>query len=810
MKKIRNRENRQESVHKVRNMTAKKSGKRITREEFIRKAAVGAAAVATGLSGTARAALPGTRTGNPDTANIDDSDPAKFEVYPANSPPPSGMMTAFPKTKYPNGSAFSIDDDGPTGPRLPVRFYMKATTGYSEGPVSGYSANIPIDISASSNALQVGTAIATAINGVGNDLRVNSTSETADTGTTCRVYLAYNHAADAASIGDGLGNDVSISNISMPDGSFSPWTPGSPKSNDVRNVQWAINNVQRGGTVVLKQYAANTANPLNFNFGIIGRVEIVDNDVTLQGEFRGSRKELTGVGYGGWIQDGTTIKGGAYVVRVYKRAPNPGPSFAVKDIIFDGPRNRAFGVGDLHGTGEISGCKIKNLMRTAGFAVTGAFWMIIHGGLSEDEVNSLTGTLKIKNNFLGKPVNPKPFPSTEPDPNNQANNINSLMHVSNCRLDLEISGNEIEDCIWAGFLVMLNQRRSLIARNKITKTRSNAQGGAIGVGVYPSGAGSIFTTNYSYEGGADVIDNEVVIGSETDSVSTVNSGGIIVCNYPPNQFPYAPNGTGPESKQVPAPPSYQVSGNRITMHRNPATKALNLAAIAILGSASNVTCRDNVVLGEATYGIQLSKTALPSFMVTPNADAFVTGNTVYSNDLRGFVGGLAQVFLDAGTLENAFKNNDYGANGSFDSSGAFHAGLAGTYVRASNGNSFVNENFWGDYAGVMDADGNPVFPPHPCMWFAAGSSGNTVTALKKGQALQGFDICTQVFFAVNSADNTVQGYEKCGAVPQKVVTAMMAREAEFAAKEKKRCEDSGGSWDEITQTCEISDENTVE
>jgi hypothetical protein len=110
----------------------------------------------------------------------------------------------------------------------------------------------------------------------------------------------------------------------------------------------------------------------------------------------------------------------------------------------------------------------------------------------------------------------------------------------------------------------------------------------------------------------------------------------------------------------------------------------------------------------------------------------------------------------------------------------------------------VNEGFWGDYPGIN------ATPPLPCVWFAAGSTGNTVSALKDGQALQGFDICTQIYNAINPAFNQfniINGYERCKSVPQGVIDAIAIREAEIIARERQRCLDEGGIWDENAKTC---------
>lgn len=532
---------------------------------------------------------------------------------------------------------------------------------------------------------------------------------------------------------------------------------------DVENVQWALENVYEGGTVILKQYAAGTSNPLYFNFGTTGTVSITKS-VTLQGEFTGFRKPLSGVGYGGWIQEGTTIKGGTAPVRVPRLGALNGPSFTIKDIIFNGPRNRAIGCGTSSGYNEISGCKIVNLMVGPLLgAPTGAFWMIIHGGTDENGINGLTGTLKIKNNFFGKPVNPLPN-STEPDPNSLANSINSLMHVSNCNLQLEISGNEVENCVWAGLLVMLNKGYSVITRNKINKTRSFLPGSGIGVGIYPSN--SFFITNYSYEGGAEVTANEITIGSpppsgtQPDALSTTNSSAISIADYPPNQFPALPG----YPKQVPAPATYVVSGNQIMMHRNYANNGLNPSAVYFGGAASNVTCYDNVMGGEAQYGFLMGRTVLPPFMAAANESSFVAENHFYGNSLEGFSAGAAQVSLDAFSHDNYFgPDATNGIPGNMF--GNVLAGAkAGIWCRGNN-NHFEDEQFMFDYLGWTVTSKDPVtgeilaYTGPGYVLFDAGSYNNKVVALKGPSSPYGMDLCKQVLDL--TGDNKAPGYNKC-------------------------------------------------
>ena len=768
---------------------------RMTRRSFIRRVGVGGAAVgaaALGLSRTARAALPGTQPTNPDISNIDDSVASRFEVYPTGNQMPSGKIVAFSAATYPlNAPAFMIND----GMHPPVAFFIKKPNGAT-------MPGVEIPISATATNIQVGAAIATAINGVGAPLFINANSDPGNG----NVYLSYDFISDSTSDG----NAVSVTDISMPPGSIFPWAPGA-YSNDVRNVQWAIDHVQPGGTVVLKQYLAGTTLPKAFEFGINGTVLIRQN-VLVQGEHRGERQALDPVfGYGGWILEGTRIHGGNTVIYV-GNIPNRTDTFAitnfaVRDIVFDESRRSAVIVYSSQGYGEISGCKVQKIMRGAAIdgRPTGVFPIIAHGGPTEEEVMNLRGTLRIKNNFLGAAVKPD---------GSMDNNFNNLTHFTDNGLDLlEISGNVVEDICWSGFIISNVKGRTVVSGNKITKTRSFNEGAAISIGLLVT-TNNLFKTNYAYDGNAEITGNEIIVGSPppalglpADQLSTTNTSGIIIASLPPNQFPDLPG----YPKQMPDPPSsFLISGNRITMHKNYASEALNPAAIACLGSANNVTCTGNTVTGAALYGIRLSRSTPKPYMADPVAGASVTGNTFDHNDLKGFTGGLSQLFIDADSRANLFKNNDYGSTGAYhydEGQGGmvFHLGLAGAYVRHGFSNTFVNENFWGNYPGTRDAQGNslPITQVMPCMWFAGGSSGNTVSALKNGQALQGFDVCTQIYLSVGSEDNIINGYDKCGAVPQSVMTAMLTKEAEFVQKLKDRCLAAGGSWDDTALACTL-------
>jgi hypothetical protein len=181
------------------------------------------------------------------------------------------------------------------------------------------------------------------------------------------------------------------------------------------------------------------------------------------------------------------------------------------------------------------------------------------------------------------------------------------------------------------------------------------------------------------------------------------------------------------------------------------------------------TVTDNQILGDGGYAI------------TDNGR--LVNGLISRNDCRSFNAYFAQSLIYGSN--NTFKNNEFGP---LD----HDLGFAGSLIRG-NSNLLVNENFWGNYPGIYGT------PPIPCLKLEGDY--NTVTALKNGQALQGFDICTQIFISGNNSD--IKGSEKCDAVPEHVITDMIAREEAFNQKQKEKCESAGGIWDSNSRTCQL-------
>jgi len=158
-------------------------------------------------------------------------------------------------------------------------------------------------------------------------------------------------------------------------------------------------------------------------------------------------------------------------------------------------------------------------------------------------------------------------------------------------------------------------------------------------------------------------------------------------------------------------------------------------------ASSNVVLRSNVVDGELLLnGILLTMFA-PSATVTYRA----TDNRIEKNRLTELVAMGSQVTVQAACGSNRFANNDYGTV-------APATGTNAGMIVFSNGNQFVNEHFWGTYAGVNAS------PMLPCVWFEPGTSGNALSAFKYQGAPQGFDLCDQV---LDQGTNAVHGYERC-------------------------------------------------
>jgi hypothetical protein len=667
---------------------------------------------------------------NPDPLNIKEVSSKKIEVSPCGNVPPSGTIVTLAKAAYSDGQGFSIRD-GSAGHDF-VKFYIQKT-GVTPTPLlKGY----PIDISTVSAAKDVGVAIAAAVNkaNAAGDLYLEANAEPTDG----RVYLTYDFASDLAS----NGNDVEVQDDNMPAGSISPWIPGQ-SNNDVQNVQWAIEKVDVEGTIVLRQHAANTFMPSPFHFGRIGRLK-VEKSVALEGQCE-LRAGFNDIGSGGWVLAGTTVLGGTQM----DIGKGKTVTYSLKDIIFDGFYAGAVRVnkskdGKVLKNSTISGCHFRNFFRgrVVRGTIVGAFPIVVDGGLTAKEADECGGTLKILNNYFGRPV-------AGTDPVTPDDNFNNLMHFSNCNLDLEISANEIEDCVWGGFMVFGNKGLSKITNNTITKTKSYLEGAAIGVGL--------MTENYNsqevYTGKSEVVHNRI-------TVSSSNSAAIAIAAYPRDL----------QTKDAgKTPPLHQVDRNVIVVNGAK-------GALACRGDCAKSKWTLNTVSGTATVGIWINR-SLPPFPMAqlPDGDTLLPSNNVFDkSDLRTFIASFAQVFVDD-AQSNRFEDNNYGPVGFLDVA-ATQRGLAGVYVGNSQENTFKRETFLGDYPGIMDSAKNPLSDPLPCVWLAGDAISNHVSLLHHDSAKPlGSEICRLVYCVV-PANNNVKDYQQCCPVPASVAQAMAAKE----------------------------------
>ena len=183
-----------------------------------------------------------------------------------------------------------------------------------------------------------------------------------------------------------------------------------------------------------------------------------------------------------------------------------------------------------------------------------------------------------------------------------------------------------------------------------------------------------------------------------------------------------------------------IERNHITGgYAGPSSALLSKSGVSL--ASSNVVLRSNVVDGELLLNGILLTTFAPSATVTYRA----TGNRIEKNRLTELVAKGSQANVQATCDGNRFANNDYGTV-------APATGTNAGVIVFSNGNQFVNEHFWGTYAGVNAS------PMLPCVWLKPGTSGNAVSAFKYQDAPQGFDLCDQV---LDQGTNAVHGYEKC-------------------------------------------------
>jgi parallel beta-helix repeat protein len=216
--------------------------------------------------------------------------------------------------------------------------------------------------------------------------------------------------------------------------------------------------------------------------------------------------------------------------------------------------------------------------------------------------------------------------------------------------------------------------------------------------------------------------------------------------------------------------SFEGSSSDLSDYNSVSNNAINLDSVKFafyLKNANSNTVNANTFIGHSRRGIFLERGC--------------NYNLIARNDLKQGLADWEQVRISSGANYNEFKNNEYGPT----------SGAQGFRVQGDN-NTLVNENFWGNYGIYPDS-------PIPCVKIRPSADGTTVTALKYGQALQGFDLCTHI--VNNGSNSNILGYEKCGPLHQDVIEAMRLREQAIVQSEMADCAAAGGTWDATFLEC---------
>jgi parallel beta-helix repeat protein len=193
---------------------------------------------------------------------------------------------------------------------------------------------------------------------------------------------------------------------------------------------------------------------------------------------------------------------------------------------------------------------------------------------------------------------------------------------------------------------------------------------------------------------------------------------------------------------------------------------------------------DNTINGTYRQGIRLRSRKFNSGMPS------TTYNTIRGNNLSGVTATGAQVWVDTFSHNNILKNNDYGPVD-------LNSGIAGAWIEGNN-NTLTNENFCGDYPGwTYNTQGNPVGPgcilldadypilvndpndEYDCANAFFESQNNTITALKNGQVINGFTLCTQIadmpWEFCEKELNVIPGLPRCDHIPLARLEEIKAR-----------------------------------
>ena len=576
---------------------------------------------------------------------------------------------------------------------------------------------------------------------------------------------------------------------------------GLPMTRDSRNVQWALayvdTSVNPKPQVLLKAKKNDNANPMYFNFllnvgdpftthaplNILYEEPIMRNNAAQVAIFKNvaivgeTMVPYTGTFPGGeapeprFTPDRTMIYGGINVfINDYPYDVSPGqlsggyirPSnISIKNIYFAYPSRGAVSLSYCSGF-ECSDCVIYDLFgaeeiyldeglpfRLCMGIELSALFLPDAGPLMEPNPY-LFGNCTITNNRIkrrAESLEPTPF-----GPMLDYGFVDIGIFTQWTNMTIKTSNNEVHNFPNSGILLEANTGTTEFTNNKIYNC---------------SFQGLLYPFFLSLEG---VIYESGAIGGRFNMAPLRIASNYIECGY-------------------------EYGKNRINQPTNEIFISGKTQNGILISGTSNATVENNIIKNDGTLQDVpgASHNAIFLDLVIDYGSIPSLNNKFLRNNSKGLLSGANQVYLGIGCDGNVFQNNEYGA---ISTDGLE---MAGAFIR-SNGNTFVNDNFWGNYTGI---NGTPMIP---CMWFASGALNNTVSALKNGQAIQGITLCNQIYFETGTAPpaNTVNGYSKCAAIPQAVMDAMAAKKAAFIARKKVQCQNAKGTWNETTQTCDLS------
>jgi hypothetical protein len=410
-----------------------------------------------------------------------------------------------------------------------------------------------------------------------------------------------------------------------------PKHPADPTS-DRAAVEFAINRVGKGGTVVLKPHRRNEINVTPFDFG----GDSVDNaiylakpglDVTIKGErVAGVQPECNDPIAGVAENGGATIVGGRvpFVVGINSAGVQTQVTVKIVDIRFRNFYRAAIRVFATKGQNLISGCSFVNYDQSnvgVGPDDPQGAWPIVADNAAAPD--NLAGQLTITGNFFGPPLAAGP--------------MNNLLHVSFCNLTpFTFSNNRITDMRWLGIVVYANKGETIISRNRITKNSSFLlEGAGISVGAWPA-----ISPTDPPEGKTITIDSNIV------EVASLNSNGIQVFLMDGKYY----NPKAPDGRKI------VVRDNTVNMVGGGVQER---AAMACLGACSKSEWVNNTVKGEAPYGIWVSDHA--SMQIAGNPVLAPSDNTFRNNSLESFTATKSQAFIGATVEHLKLLDNAFGA-----------------------------------------------------------------------------------------------------------------------------------------------------